>query len=40
MSMQLPQHIDQGMALTLFMRSTIPEGLYDWKDGHTEDDDA
>ena len=30
------QHIDQGMALTLFMRSTIPEGLYDWKDGHTE----
>lgn len=30
------QHIDQGMALTLFMRSTIPAGLYDWKDGHTE----
>ncbi|MGX7420632.1 class 1b ribonucleoside-diphosphate reductase subunit alpha [Carnobacterium gallinarum] len=25
------QHIDQGMSLTLFMRSTIPEGLYEWK---------
>ncbi len=29
------EHVDQGMALTLFMRSTIPEGLYEWKDGHT-----
>lgn len=26
------KHIDQGMSLTLFMRSEIPEGLYEWKD--------
>lgn len=26
------QHIDQGMSLTLFMRSEIPEGLYEWKE--------
>ncbi len=26
------QHIDQGMSLTLFLRSTIPEGLYEWKE--------
>ena len=26
------QHIDQGMSLTLFMRSEIPEGFYEWKD--------
>lgn len=25
------RHIDQGMAMTLFMRSEIPEGLYPWK---------
>ena len=30
------QHIDQGMSLTLFMRSTLPEGLYEWKNGRTE----
>lgn len=30
------EHIDQGMALTLFMRSTIPAGLYEWKDGRTD----
>ncbi|MCF6515653.1 class 1b ribonucleoside-diphosphate reductase subunit alpha [Lactobacillus sp. S2-2] len=30
------QHVDQGMSLTLFMRSTIPEGIYDWKDGRSE----
>ena len=24
------KHIDQGMSLTLFMRSAIPEGLYPW----------
>ncbi|MFT8813697.1 class 1b ribonucleoside-diphosphate reductase subunit alpha [Oenococcus sp.] len=30
------EHIDQGMAMTLFMRSTIPDGIYDWKKGHTE----
>lgn len=29
------QHVDQGMSLTLFMRSTIPEGLYPWKKGRT-----
>ncbi|QIL50551.1 class 1b ribonucleoside-diphosphate reductase subunit alpha [Weissella coleopterorum] len=29
------QHIDQGMALTLFMRSTLPEGLYEWKKDRT-----
>lgn len=30
------QHIDQGMSLTLFMRSTIPAGLYEWKNGRTD----
>ena len=25
------RHIDQGMSLTLFMRSELPEGLYPWK---------
>ncbi|UDM72707.1 class 1b ribonucleoside-diphosphate reductase subunit alpha [Vagococcus fluvialis] len=25
------KHIDQGMSLTLFMRSSIPAGLYPWK---------
>lgn len=25
------QHVDQSMSLTLFMRSTIPHGLYEWK---------
>ena len=25
------QHIDQGMSLTLFMRSVLPEGVYEWK---------
>ena len=25
------EHIDQGMSLTLFMRSEIPAGLYEWK---------
>lgn len=24
-------HIDQGMSLTLFMRSELPQGLYEWK---------
>lgn len=27
------KHIDQGMSLTLFMRSQIPEGIYEWKTG-------
>ncbi|AUX11882.1 ribonucleotide-diphosphate reductase subunit alpha [Latilactobacillus sakei] len=30
------KHVDQGMSMTLFMRSTIPAGLYDWKDGRTD----
>ncbi|KGH33618.1 class 1b ribonucleoside-diphosphate reductase subunit alpha [Lactococcus cremoris] len=25
------KHIDQGMSLTLFMRSKLPDGLYEWK---------
>ena len=29
------KHIDQGMSLTLFMKSEIPEGLYEWKNGKT-----
>lgn len=29
------KHIDQGMSMTLFMRSEIPEGMYPWKDGRT-----
>ncbi len=26
------QHIDQGMSLTLFMRSVLPDWIYEWKD--------
>lgn len=29
------KHIDQGMSLTLFMRSELPEGMYEWKKGRT-----
>lgn len=29
------KHIDQGMSLTLFMRSEIPSGMYEWKLGRT-----
>ncbi len=29
------KHVDQGMSLTLFMRSDIPVGLYEWKTGKT-----
>ena len=25
------KHVDQGLSLTLFIRSEIPEGLYEWK---------
>ena len=25
------EHVDQGLSMTLFMRSTLPEGLYEWK---------
>lgn len=30
------QHVDQSMSLTIFMRSTIPEGMYEWKKGRTD----
>ena len=30
------QHVDQGMSMTFFMRSTIPAGIYDWKAGRTD----
>lgn len=30
------KHVDQSMSLTLFMRSTIPERLYEWKNGRTD----
>lgn len=30
------QHVDQGMSMTFFMRSTIPAGIYDWKEGRTD----
>ncbi|SOB51313.1 ribonucleoside-diphosphate reductase (major subunit) [Dellaglioa algida] len=30
------EHIDQSLSLTLFMRSTIPAGLYEWKNGRTD----
>jgi len=29
------KHIDQGMSLTLFMRSELPEGMYEWKENRT-----
>ena len=25
------EHVDQGLSLTLFLRSDIPQGLYEWK---------
>ena len=30
------KHVDQGMSMTLFMRSDIPEGLYEWKTDTTK----
>ncbi|WP_125706399.1 class 1b ribonucleoside-diphosphate reductase subunit alpha [Lacticaseibacillus daqingensis] len=30
------QHVDQGMSMTLFMRSIIPAGTYPWKAGRTD----
>lgn len=27
------KHVDQGMSMTLFMRSELPEGMYEWKVG-------
>lgn len=29
------KHVDQGMSLTFYMRSEIPDGLYPWKEGGT-----
>lgn len=29
------QHVDQSLSLTLFVRSTMPDGLYEWKKGRT-----
>lgn len=29
------KHVDQGMSMTLYLRSDIPEGLYEWKEGRT-----
>lgn len=28
---QAQKHVDQGLSLTLFMRSKLPQGLYEWK---------
>lgn len=25
------KHVDQGLSMTLFMRSELPEGMYEWK---------
>ncbi len=30
------EHVDQSLSMTLFMRSTIPAGMYEWKDGRTD----
>ncbi len=30
------EHVDQSLSLTLFMRSTIPTGTYEWKNGRTD----
>lgn len=27
------KHVDQGLSMTLFMRSELPEGMYEWKNG-------
>ena len=29
------EHVDQSLSMTLFMRSTIPAGMYEWKAGRT-----
>lgn len=29
------EHVDQSLSMTLFMRSTIPDGMYEWKAGRT-----
>mgnify|MGYP003601219243 CR=1 FL=1 len=30
------EHVDQSLSLTIFMRSTIKPGLYEWKNGRTD----
>ncbi|EKK20045.1 class 1b ribonucleoside-diphosphate reductase subunit alpha [Fructilactobacillus florum] len=30
------QHVDQSLSMTMFLRSTIPKGLYEWKNGRSE----
>ncbi|MFV0556155.1 MAG: class 1b ribonucleoside-diphosphate reductase subunit alpha [Lactovum sp.] len=30
------EHVDQGLSMTLFVRSDIPEGLYEWKSGRKQ----
>ena len=32
------EHVDQGLSLTLFMRSDIPKGLYEWKKENKQND--
>lgn len=29
------QHVDQSLSMTLFMKSTLPDGMYEWKNGRT-----
>lgn len=29
------QHVDQSLSMTLFMKSTLPAGMYEWKQGRT-----
>lgn len=26
------KHVDQGLSMTLFMRSELPKGMYEWKE--------
>ncbi|MDR0199909.1 MAG: class 1b ribonucleoside-diphosphate reductase subunit alpha [Streptococcaceae bacterium] len=30
------EHVDQGLSLTLFLRSDMPDGLYEWKTGNKQ----
>ncbi|GEN48132.1 class 1b ribonucleoside-diphosphate reductase subunit alpha [Ligilactobacillus pobuzihii] len=29
-------HVDQGLSMTLFVRSTLPKGMYEWKDPQSD----
>ncbi|WP_333589385.1 class 1b ribonucleoside-diphosphate reductase subunit alpha [Ligilactobacillus acidipiscis] len=29
-------HVDQGLSMTLFVRSTLPKGMYEWKDPESD----